>query len=266
MRPEPPAIDPESALGVLSLGSFPVIVSVADAMLKAASVHLVGFEKLGGGLCTAMVRGHITDVRMAIEAGQAIAQSLGYTLPAPNQTTAGDGAGYGMTCTVIPRPYQNLNAVLPIGQRLSQLLDGSRNRLANTAIGLLETRGFPALVGAADAMLKGAEVHLAAYETIGSGLCTAIVRGTVANVVAAIEIGMLEAERIGEFHELAIVSRPLDDLEEILPIAEHWVERPAPLRLPLQLPAAETVGIPYEPQVLPEILRETVERNPEPKP
>ncbi|MGQ9866218.1 MAG: BMC domain-containing protein [Pseudanabaenaceae cyanobacterium] len=259
MRPELPAIDPESALGVLSLRSFPVIVTVADAMLKAASVHLVGFEKLGSGLCTAIVRGHITDIRMAIEAGQKTAQSLGYNPPVPDQ----DPTGYEMTCTVIPRPYPNLNAVLPIGQRLSQLLAGTRNRLAHTAIGLLETRGFPALVGAADAMLKGAEVHLAAYETIGSGLCTAIVRGTAANVVAAMEIGMLTAERIGEFHELAIVSRPLDDLEEILPVAEHWLERPEPLRLPLQLPAAETVGIPYEPQVLVEVRRETVEAQPE---
>lgn len=48
--------------------------------------------------------------------------------------------------------------------------EGNSSRLSNQAIGLVETRGFPAMVGACDAMLKAADVHLAAYEKL-VGVC-----------------------------------------------------------------------------------------------
>ena len=190
-----------SALGMVSTISFPAIVGTADMMLKSATVRLVGYEKVGNGFCTAIIRGQITDVRMAVEAGAETAREFGQLV----------------STIVIPRPYPNLEAILPISTRLSQLTDGRYSRLSNQAIGLLETRGFPAMVGAADMMLKSADVHLAGYETIGAGLCTAIIRGNVADVAIAIEAGMYEAERIGEFHTLMIIPRPLDDLEETLP-------------------------------------------------
>jgi carbon dioxide concentrating mechanism protein CcmO len=51
----------------------------------------------------------------------------------------------------------------------------------------------------------------------------------------AIEAGMYEAERIGEFHTLMIVPRPLDDLEDTLPTAACWIEEPQPVRMPLYI-------------------------------
>lgn len=206
-----------SALGMVSTISFPAIVGTADMMLKSATVRLVGYEKVGNGFCTAIVRGQITDVRMAVEAGAETAKEFGQLV----------------STIVIPRPYPNLEAILPISTRLSQLTDGRYSRLSNQAIGLLETRGFPAMVGAADMMLKSADVHLAGYETIGAGLCTAIIRGNVADVAIAIEAGMYEAERIGEFHTLMIIPRPLDDLEETLPTSEYWIETPVPVNIPM---------------------------------
>jgi carbon dioxide concentrating mechanism protein CcmO len=206
-----------SALGMVSTISFPAIVGTADMMLKSATVRLVGYEKVGNGFCTAIIRGQITDVRMAVEAGAETAREFGQLV----------------STIVIPRPYPNLEAILPISTRLSQLTDGRYSRLGNQAIGLLETRGFPAMVGAADMMLKSADVHLAGYETIGAGLCTAIIRGNVADVAIAIEAGMYEAERIGEFHTLMIIPRPLDDLEETLPTSEYWIESPIPVNIPM---------------------------------
>jgi carbon dioxide concentrating mechanism protein CcmO len=206
-----------SALGMVSTISFPAIVGTADMMLKSATVRLVGYEKVGNGFCTAIVRGQITDVRMAVEAGAETAKEFGQLV----------------STIVIPRPYPNLEAILPISTRLSQLTDGRYSRLSNQAIGLLETRGFPAMVGAADMMLKSSDVHLAGYETIGAGLCTAIIRGNVADVAIAIEAGMYEAERIGEFHTLMIIPRPLDDLEETLPTSEYWIETPIPVNIPM---------------------------------
>jgi carbon dioxide concentrating mechanism protein CcmO len=123
-------------------------------------------------------------------------------------------------------------------------------------VGLLETRGFPAMVGAADAMLKTADVQLAGYETIGDGLCTIVIRGAVADVAMAVEAGMHEAERIGELHSVMVIPRPLDDLEETLPIASCWLEHPQPLptlvplatpqetAIPLQLPDLQEVPVP----------------------
>lgn len=210
----------DTALGLVSTLSFPAIVGTADMMLKSAGVHLVGYEKIGGGHCTAIVRGGIADVRLAVESGVQTAEQFGQYV----------------SSLVIPRPYPNLEIILPISNRLTQLeQSGGYSRLSNQAIGLLETKGFPAMVGAADAMLKAADVQLASYEKIGSGLCTAIIRGSVANVAVAVEAGMYEAERIGELNAVMVIPRPLDDLEQTLPVASCWIEEVQPLRLPVNI-------------------------------
>ncbi|MCP6760953.1 MAG: BMC domain-containing protein [Fischerella sp. CENA71] len=210
----------DSALGLVSTISFPAIVGTADMMLKSAGVHLVGYEKIGSGHCTAIVRGAIADVRLAVEAGEQTAKQFDQFV----------------SSLVIPRPFPNLEVVLPINSRLSAITeDGTYSRLSNQAVGLVETRGFPAMVGAADAMLKAADVQLAAYEKIGSGLCTAIIRGSVANVAVAVEAGMYEAERIGELNAVMVIPRPLDELEQTLPVASCWLEERQPVRLPLNI-------------------------------
>lgn len=210
----------DSALGMVCTRSFPAIVGTADMMLKSAGVTLVGYEKIGSGYCTAVVRGRIADVRIAVDVGVKTAEKFGQFI----------------SQTIIARPSLNLEAVLPIGSRLAQFVsDQGYSRLSNLAIGLLETRGYPAMVGAADAMLKAGDVQLAACETIGDGLCTAIIRGRVSDVAIAIEAGMHEAERIGELHAVMVIPRPLDDLEETLPVASCWIEKPTPLALPIDL-------------------------------
>ncbi|WP_017315563.1 BMC domain-containing protein [Mastigocladopsis repens] len=210
----------DSALGLVSTRSFPAMVGTADTMLKTAGVHLIGYEKIGSGHCTAVVRGGIADVRLAVESGVQVAEQIGQLV----------------SSLVIPRPYPNLEVVLPINSRLSALAEDSNyNRLSNQAIGLVETRGFPALVGAADAMLKAADVQLAAYEKIGAGLCTAIIRGSVANVAVAVEAGMNEAERIGELNAVMVIPRPLEELEHTLPVASCWIEERQPLKLPVNI-------------------------------
>ncbi|MGJ3248344.1 MAG: carbon dioxide-concentrating mechanism protein CcmK [Elainellaceae cyanobacterium] len=228
---KPPNNFSDQSLGLVSTRSFPAIVGTADMMLKSAGVHLVGYEKIGSGYCTAVIRGRLADVRIAVEVGSDTAQQFGQFV----------------SKAILPRPLPNLDAVLPIGSLLAKIAeDREYSRLSNQAVGLLETRGFPAMVGAADAMLKSAEVQLASYEMIGSGLCTAIIRGRVADVTVAIEAGMHEAERIGELHAVMIIPRPLEDLEQTLPVASCWIDKPKPLSLPLDLkqPQKELVGLP----------------------
>jgi len=214
----------DTALGLISTRSFPAIVGTADMMLKSAGVHLVGYEKIGGGYCTAIIRGGIADVRLAVESGVQTAEQFGQLI----------------SSLVIPRPYPNLEVILPITRRLSALTEGGAySKLSNLAIGLVETRGFPAMVGACDAMLKAADVELGAYEKIGGGLCTAIIRGSVANVAVAVEAGMYEAERIGELNSVMVIPRPLDELEETLPVASCWIEERQPLKLPMNIKEKE---------------------------
>ncbi|GAB4243435.1 MAG: BMC domain-containing protein [Stanieria sp.] len=232
----------DSALGLVSTKSFPAIVGTADMMLKSAEVTMVGYEKTGSGHCTAVVRGNISDVRLAVEEGAKTAEKFGQLV----------------SKLVIARPMPNLEAVFPIGSHLVELVQKRRgySRLSNRSIGLIETRGFPAMVGAADAMLKSADVQLASYEKIGDGLCTAIIRGTVANVAVAIDAGMEAAERIGELHAVMIIPRLLEDLEHILPVSSYWIDEPEPLPvlLPntvkekevLELPQADTKPMPLK--------------------
>src|SRR4051794_41829945 len=66
------------------------------------------------------------------------------------------------------------------------------------ALGMIECKGFVALVEACDAMLKAANVDLVGWDKIGSGLVTAFVSGDVAAVKAAIDAGAAAASRIGE--------------------------------------------------------------------
>lgn len=230
----------DTALGLVSTRSFPAIVGTADMMLKSAGVTLVGYEKIGSGFCTAIIRGRYADVRLAVETGAETAEKFGQLA----------------SKLVIARPLPNLEAILPIGSRMLELAQNQgQSRLSNLAVGLLETRGFPAMVGAADAMLKTADVYFSAYETVGDGLCTAIVRGTVSNVAMAVEAGMYEAERIGSLNAVMVIPRPLDDMERTLPTAKCWLEdKPKPMPLPLLLPKTAQEAEPLElPLELPEL-------------
>ena len=76
------------------------MVEASDAMVKAAKVELVGFEKTGGGYVTAIVRGDVAAVKAATEAGSRAAQSVGELV----------------SVHVIPRPHANVDKSLPLGR------------------------------------------------------------------------------------------------------------------------------------------------------
>ena len=80
----------------------------------------------------------------------------------------------------------------------------------NDAIGLLETKGLVALVQATDAMAKAANVEIIKRVQIGGGLVTAIVRGDVGSVRAAVEAGANAASQVGELVASHIIPRPAD--------------------------------------------------------
>ena len=89
------------ALGMIETKGFVGMVEAADAMVKAARVELVGFEKIGGGYVTAVVRGDVAAVKAATEAGQRAAERVGELV----------------SVHVIPRPHANIDLVLPLGRQ-----------------------------------------------------------------------------------------------------------------------------------------------------
>jgi microcompartment protein CcmL/EutN len=89
------------------------------------------------------------------------------------------------------------------------------------ALGMIETRGFAAMVEASDAMVKAAKVDLVGYEKIGGGYVTAIVRGDVAACRAAVEAGSRAAEKVGEIVSTHVIPRPHASVDEALPLGRH---------------------------------------------
>jgi len=89
------------ALGMIECRSFAAMVEASDAMVKAARVELVGYEKTGGGYVTAVVRGDVAAVKAAVEAGARGAEKVGEIV----------------SVHVIPRPHANVDSVLPLGRQ-----------------------------------------------------------------------------------------------------------------------------------------------------
>src|SRR6185503_2845908 len=88
------------ALGMIEVKGFVGVVEAADAMVKAAKVELVGYEKTGGGYVTAGIRGDVAAVKAAVDAGQNGASKVGAIV----------------ATHIIARPHVNVDLVLPLGR------------------------------------------------------------------------------------------------------------------------------------------------------
>lgn len=89
------------------------------------------------------------------------------------------------------------------------------------ALGMIECRSFPAMVEAADAMVKAAKVELVEMRSTGGGYVTAVVRGDVAAVKAAVQAGVLGAERVGELTSSHVIARPHSNVDAVLPLGRE---------------------------------------------
>ena len=85
------------ALGMVETRGLVGAIEAADAMLKAANVSLVGYEKIGSGLVTVMVRGDVGAVKAATDAGAAAARAVGEVV----------------SIHVIPRPHMDTEKIIP---------------------------------------------------------------------------------------------------------------------------------------------------------
>ena len=88
----------------------------------------------------------------------------------------------------------------------------------NEALGMIETKGFVALIEAVDAMMKAANVKFLGWDKVGSGLVSAFVSGDVAAVKAATDAGAAAAGRNGQVMSVQVIARPHDDLHQVLKV------------------------------------------------
>jgi ethanolamine utilization protein EutM len=84
------------AVGMIETKGLVALVQATDAMLKAASVEFVGWNKVGSGLCSVFVQGDVGSVRAAVDAG----------------TAAAKAAGEVLSSHVIARPTANISTVV----------------------------------------------------------------------------------------------------------------------------------------------------------
>ncbi len=89
------------------------------------------------------------------------------------------------------------------------------------ALGMIECRGFAAMVEAADAMVKAAKVELVSMQKTGGGYVTAVVRGDVAAVKAAVDAGIRGAEKVGEVVATHVIARPHTNIDSVLPLGRQ---------------------------------------------
>jgi microcompartment protein CcmL/EutN len=89
---------------------FVAAVEAADAMAKAAKVELVGYERVGGGYVTSIIRGDVAAVKLAIEAGSLAASKIGQLV----------------SVQMIPRPHSNVDALFPLGRKPAAPATNSR--------------------------------------------------------------------------------------------------------------------------------------------
>src|SRR5436305_3699307 len=86
------------ALGMIETKGLVPLVEASDAMLKSANVTLVGWQKIGSGMVTALVVGDVAAVKAAVDAGAAAAGRVGEVVGVQ----------------VIPRPHEDIAVVLPL--------------------------------------------------------------------------------------------------------------------------------------------------------
>ncbi|WP_027623211.1 ethanolamine utilization microcompartment protein EutM [Clostridium lundense] len=87
----------QEALGMIETKGLVAAIEAADAMVKAANVALLGYEKIGSGLVTVMVRGDVGAVKAATDAGAASAKRVGEVV----------------SIHVIPRPHTDVEKIIP---------------------------------------------------------------------------------------------------------------------------------------------------------
>ena len=197
------------SLALLEVNYLAPSVIVADACSKMANIRIMGIESTDGAAQCLKLVGSVADVRAAAEYGMELAQRMG------------SSAMYSVMAAPLDVTVKLANSK-PVLSPLLGVYDSripkENATIMTNALGLLETQGLVAALHATDDMLKSSNVTLAGKEKIGAAYVTIMIRGDVAAVQTAIEVGRQTVERLGGKLILAdVIARPHADLAALLP-------------------------------------------------
>ena len=203
------------ALGFAEIPFFSITAVVADQVVKAAQVRLLGIESTGNENLLLRLQGDVASVETALAFAE--------------QRTLELGSKAVVQC--LSRPEAALDPLIHFPNTKNPLYGGrdqflpvdypeTKNQPMNTnpqAIGIIETQGLTAILEATDTMLKAANVTLVGKEKIGAAYVTVIVKGDVAAVKAAVEAGAKVVGNLGKLIAAHVIARPHEDLIALLP-------------------------------------------------
>lgn len=203
------------ALGFAEIPFFSITAVVADQVVKAAQVRLLGIETTGNENLTLRLQGDVASVETALAFAEQRARELGVTA----------------IVRCLSRPEAALDPLIHFPNAQNPLYGGRdqflpsdypepKNQTMNTnpqALGILETQGLTAVLEATDTMLKAANVTLVGKEKIGAAYVTVIVKGDVAAVKAAVDAGAKAVGSLGKLIAAHVIARPHEDLIALLP-------------------------------------------------
>lgn len=197
------------SLALLEVNYLAPSFIVADACSKMANIRIMGIESTDGAAQCLKLVGSVSDVRAAAEHGMELAQRMG------------SSAMYSVMAAPLDVTVKLANSK-PVLSPLLGVYDSripkENATIMTNALGLLETQGLVAALHATDDMLKSSNVTLAGKEKIGAAYVTIMIRGDVAAVQTAIDVGRQTVERLGGKLILAdVIARPHADLAALLP-------------------------------------------------
>jgi microcompartment protein CcmL/EutN len=198
------------SLALLEISNLSPSFIVADLCAKVANVKILGIESTDGAVQCIKLAGPVADVQEAANQAVALAKRMGSSA----------------FVSILPAPLEVTEALVNSPPQFSPLLGLNDARVpkegnmsnSTDALGLLETQGLVAALHATDDMLKSSNVVLAGKEKIGAAYVTIMIRGDVAAVQTAIEVGKQTVERLGGKLILAdVIPRPHAELAALLP-------------------------------------------------
>lgn len=200
------------SLGLIETPFLSVTALACDAALNAAPVQLLGLEPIGTEVILSRFAGDPGALAVAFEIAEKRVKSLGSIVTA-SQILAAPSA----ELSLVGIGPQIINPLYGGREFLSPSKSNSLQSMKSQAIGILETQGLTAILNAADAMFKAADVKLVSKEKIGAAYVTIIIRGDVAAVTAALEAGRHAVDGFGKLIASQVIARPHDDLLALFP-------------------------------------------------
>ena len=203
------------ALGFAEIPFLSIAAVVADQVVKAANVRLIGIETTGNENLMLRLQGDVAAVETALAFAEARAKELGVSA----------------TVRCLSRPEPALVALIDFPNAPNPLYGGRDQflptdfpqpahqpmNLKQEALGIIETQGLAAILEATDTMLKAANVTLVGKEKIGAAYVTVIIKGDVAAVKAAVDAGAKAVGGLGKLIAAHVIARPHEDLIALLP-------------------------------------------------